>query len=319
MLPQKVREAAERAEQIHRQVYGNTETAPVKVPGAEAAPPSEPPAAPPAVLETPQVPAAPAEPPVVQTANWEEKYRVLDGKYKAEVPRMAQEIRGLKDTIEELRTTVTKATAPPPASPVPIPTEGMTLKQVEETFGEDWAKAVVAIAAQIADDRVTRVRQDFQPQLESVEKRSAETARDSFIRELTTLVPDWQQIDTDDNFTVYLDEVDELSGRSRRQFFSEADKRNDARRVAKFFTTFKGNSTAPAPTAPPAATNPAVEALLQPSTTRVTEVPKGKKVWASADIRQFYVDVRRGRYTPQETQRIESDIFAAQRENRLAA
>src|SRR5207248_2233709 len=107
MLPQKIREAAERAEQIHRQVYGgNTGSEPTPAPVVDAAP-----------IDAPQEPAvqepAPVDPSPVPTVNWEEKYKVLDGKYRAEVPRMAQEIRGLKDANEELRAAIAQATAAP--------------------------------------------------------------------------------------------------------------------------------------------------------------------------------------------------------------
>lgn len=309
MLPQKVREAAERADRLHAEAYGNTTQVTPVQPVVDVDPP---------VVEVPQA-VVPVEPPAAvppaPAANWEEKYRVLNGKYQAEVPRMAEQIRELKSSMQLLQ----EAAAAPAPTPVPaIDVSGITPDQVVEQFGEDFAKAVGAIASQIADQRADQVRGEFKPQLETVEKRSAESAREGYMRELARLVPEWQVIDTDDNFTAFLDEADELSGRSRRFFFQEADKHMDAARVAKFFRAFKGNSTAP--TAPVVPAGPsAIDAMLQPSSNRTSEAPQGKRFWTQADIRKFYVDVRQGRFTPQESKRIESDIFAAQRENRMAA
>lgn len=309
MLPRKVREAAERADKLHAQIYGNTGQQP-----APAEPAPTPPVEPNAPVETPPdstpAPAVP-EPtpaPVVAADPWEEKYRVLNGKYQAEVPRMAAEIRDLKTTMQTLQER-------PAATPAPAPQidfKGMTPEQVVEQFGEDFASAVAAIA----DQRAGRVRDEVGAKLESVEKRTTESARGSFMRDLDRMVPDWQALDVDDRFTAYLDEVDGLSGRSRRFFFQEADKHNDAARVAKFFAAFRATV---APAAAAQATPAAVEQMLQPSSSRVSEQPVGKRIWRQADIRQFYVDVRRGRYSPQEVKRLESDIFAAQHENRLAA
>jgi gas vesicle protein len=316
MLPQKVREAAERAERIHNEVYGNTAPEATPAPAADAAlaavEPQEP--AVPVQDQTPVAPVAPTPAPVAP--NWEEKYRVLDGKYKAEVPRMAAEIRDLKASMQMLQDQLAAQPATPAASPIP---EGMTPAEVVEQFGEDFAKAVGSIATQIAEQRVTKVREEFKPQIERVEKTAADSQRDAYMRELARLVPDWQQIDTEDNFTAYLDEADEFTGRSRRFFFNEADKHMDAPRVAKFFQAFKGNST-PAPAAPvvPAAPS-AIDAMVQPSAVRATQAPQGRRHWTQRDIAQFYADQRRGRYTPADAKRIESDLFAAQREGRIAA
>jgi hypothetical protein len=195
----------------------------------------------------------------------------------------------------------------------------MTPSEVVEQFGEDFAKAVGAIATQIAEQRVGRVRDEFKPQIDRVERTAVESQRDAYMRELGRLVPDWQEIDTDDGFTAFLDEADELSGRSRRTFFQEADKHMDAARVAKFFLAFKGNST-PAPQAPVVPQAPsAIDVMVQPSAVRATQAPQGRRHWTQRDIAQFYADQRRGRYTPADVRRIESDLFAAQREGRIAA
>jgi hypothetical protein len=314
MLPKKVREQAERAEALHRQVYGNT--ANDAAPGESAAPRPEQgevmanqAAAPTAPGQPTEFAAAPAD------DTWEKKYRVLEGKYNAEVPRMAAQLRELRDEIEALRS------APAPAAPAVPQTElgGMTPEDVVEQFGEDFAKAVGAVAARIASQNTDALRQEFQPKLESVEKTTMESARAEFLRELSRLVPDWKAIDQDDGFTAFLDETDPLTGRSRRFFFKEADKHMDAARIAQFFQAFKGNSN-PALQAPAVNGPSAIELQLQPSSNRSSpQSPQGKRYWTSADVRQFYVDVRKGRFTPQEAKRIESDIFAAQRENRFAA
>lgn len=293
MLPRAVREAGERADAILAQINaGNTD---------ESAPGEEQPVEQQAVeeQETPPV-AAPA------SDDWEQKYRALAGKYSAEVPRYAEELRGLKAQVLEL---TERLAAPPQAEALP---SKLTPAQVVEQFGEDFAEAVGAIAAQVADQRNGKL----QKQVEAAQGLATQNARAQFMSDISKAVPDWQAIDQDPRFTAFLDEVDAMSGRSRRDFFADADARNDATRVAAFFTTFRGSI---GPANPPASQNPALQAQLVPSSARTNDAPPGKKVYSTADIRNFYTQARKGLVSAQDYDRIESDIFAAQREGRLTA
>lgn len=312
MLPKQVQEAAERANRIHQEIYGNTEAPAPDAAPAEVVATAEPAPAPAPVAEPAPAP-APAE-----DASWQRKYEVLDGKYRAEVPRMAGQIRDLNATIETLRAEIATVKVAP--APAPTPIEGMTREQVVESFGEDFAKAVAAEAARVVREQTDGLRSELLPKIEGVQQQARTSAREGFIRDLARQVPDFAEIDATEGFTAFLDEIDGMSGRSRRDFFNEADKANDASRIAQFFKAFKGHST-PAPTPAPAPAGPtAVDYALQPDTSsRATPVPPGKRMWTQADIRQFYVDVRKGRFNAADATRIESDIFAAQRENRLAA
>lgn len=310
MLPRPVREAEERANRIHSELYGNT--------GMPPAPAQEPDQEPVVIAREPAAPAPPVPTPAPAPAvdTWETKYRVLEGKYNAEVPRMARDLRELQATIQELRD---QLAAPTPAAPVPS-VEGMTPEQVVEQFGEDFAKAVGSVAERIAQRNSEALRNEFKPKLDEVEQTSRTGARAAFMTQLERAAPNWAAIDATDGFTAFLNEIDALSGLPRRHFFNEADRQNDAARIARFYTTFEALSApAPAPAAP-AGPAPIEYALAPPNGSRASgEPPPSRRMWTSADIRQFYVDVRKGRFTPQDAKRIESDIFAAQRENRLAA
>lgn len=302
MLPRAVREAGERADAILAQLAaGNTAPEPQE---AEPAPEPQQQVTAPAVEPQP----APAPAPAVLSDDWEQKYRALAGKYSAEVPRYADEVRELKAKVNEL--TEKLAT---PAQPL-VPTNKLSPQEVVDQFGEDFAAAVGAIAAQVADERV----KEFRPQVEAAQQTATRSARAQFMAELLKSAPDWQAIDQDPRFTQFLDETDAMSGRPRRDFFNDADARNDATRIAAFFTAFRGStSSVPVPTPP--AQNPAIQAQLAPSSSRNNDAPPGKKLWTQSDIRQFYVQARKGLINQQDFDRIESDIFAAQREGRLAA
>lgn len=299
----KVREQSERADRILAQVYGTTEQAPVieQEQQQEQAPPEQ-------VQE--QVQAKPVE-------DWEQKYRVLQGKYSAEVPRMADEIRELKVKLTSLEDELVEERHKPTAA---MDLKGMTPESVVEQFGDDFAAAVGAIASKIAEQQGNKFRDEIAPKVEEVAKSTARNQRQEFMRELGRLVPNYKEIDLDEGFTRFLDEVDRFSGRSRRSFFNEADKQNDSNRVAEFFLAYEGNK-------PPVEKQKAVEIdprmsvdnHLAPSTSKATSSPQGKKYWTRAEINQFYRDCRVNKYTAEQARQIETDIFAADREGRLAA
>lgn len=270
---------------------------------------------------TPEAPAIQAQPqgeaaPVAQSADqWELKYKVLNGKYQKEVPRLAQEVRELT---EQLRV----ATSATPASPADVVVEahtsGMTPETVKAQYGDDFADAV----ATIADARTSKLRDDLSSKVQAIEVDTAERRRGDFIADLSRLVPNWAVIDSNPGFTAYLDEIDPQTGRARREFFSEADRSNSAARVASFFTSFSGNKT-PAPVTPVVEPAPSVEHLISPDSSRHSEAPEGKKLWSRSEINRFYADSRAqggskpyGRFTAAEYARIDSDISAAAVEGR---
>lgn len=301
MLPKAVREAGEKADALHSGLSGNTDptAAPEKQAPTEDAKPVEQPAK--------------AEPVAQQPAidGWEHKYKVLSNKYSAEVPRLAQELRELKDKFREQSEKMAVA----PVTELP---SGLTPEKVVETFGEDFAAAVGALASKISEQQATKLREEFAPKMDAATSTANANARQAFLRQLSDSVPDWQVIDQEDAFTAFLDEFDQLTGRQRRRFFEEADQANDSHRIISFFTAYREGSSAKKTLQKEVAKN-AMEYSLSPSSVRASEAPVGKKVWSQGEIRKFYTDARRGIYTPSEYERIESDIFAAQNEGRLIA
>lgn len=303
-LNKKVREAEELADRAYREAYGKTEEAPN---GQDAQKPTE------SAPANPDATAGDTTPAVnPNDETWEHKYKVLIGKYSAEVPRMAEQIRELKAKLEEV-----SERKPEPAQEPQLSLKSMTPEAVVEQFGEDFAAAVGAIAARIAEQQGNKVREEFAPRVEEVAERTARTARAEFMRDLTAEVPDWREIDVLDGFTLFLDEVDPLTGRSRRHFFNEADSQNNAVRVAGFFKAFKSKTVADPK--PQVSSRMDIENQLAPPTAQKSDSQQAKKFWTQAEIRKFYQDQRRGLFTVEQARQIESDIFAAGREGRLAA
>ena len=300
-----VLEQNERADRQYEEAYGKT--APVVAPVAPVADPLS------------VVPVVEPPPAVVQPTveNWEQKFRVLQGKFNAEVPVMAAKLRELTDKLRDSDARIATLAATPAPE---LDLNAMTPESVVEKFGEDFAAAVGAVAARVSEASSKKLRDEFIPRVEAVVQSTAKTVRSDFMRELGTLVPDWRAIDTNEDFTAFLDEPEGLSGRARRDYFNEADSANNAPRLAKFFDAFKGQQ-APAPvvTAVLGDSRMSLENQLAPSVVHISTPVAGAKYWTKEDIRKFYSDARRNLYSPAEYKRIETDIFAAAAQGRMAA
>lgn len=304
-MPRAVREAGERADALLQAMNTATQAAqrPPETPQAPVTPPVETPAIVPSpapvVVETPPQP-APADP-------WELRYKVLDGKYKAEVPRFARDNAELRRENDELRAQLqTRSTTPAPPAIAP------GVQSVTDQYGEDFAAAVAAVAqAQVAP-----LREEFTARASQAEERAAQSSRQAFLVELARLVPSFEAIDAEPGFTTYLDEFDAMTGRTRREFFQEADAANNAPRIATFFDNYtRSKIPAQQPAAAPAA--PSVEHLIQPDSQATSEAPPGRKLWKRAEIARFYDDVRRGVYSHADYLRIDADISIAPQEGRV--
>lgn len=295
MLPEAVEKQAKLAEDLHRQFYGNTaEAAPKEEPKAEV-PVAEPAAEAPAPVDPAPVASTPAE-----EESFKRKFDVLQGKYSAEVPRMAAEIRDLKAKLAQAEAALkTKESAPPQPSRI-------TPDEVSE-YGEGFVDFVKRAAA----DSVPADVGEMRATVEQLKGETVRLARDRFFSDLAKAAPQWESLNEDKAFLTWLSGIDPLSGRIRQEIFDEASNSLDAWRVANFFNGYRGEQE-PEPQQP----DPLVQ-QVEPPTTRVSAPPPGKKIWKTSEIAAFYAAVREGRLPRDEAARVEEDIFAAQADGRI--
>jgi len=287
MLPKAVEEQVRRAEDLHRQMYGNTEGNPAPTEEAEVAP-EEPKAA----VETPAEEVVTPE----QESNYKRQLEVLKGKYSAEVPRMAQEIRDLKEELAKFQMNETPQPRPSKLKP----------EEIEE-YGEGFIDVMKRAAAEVVPEDVGQIKK----QVDELRAQTNKLSQERFFNDLSRQAPQWERLNEDKEFLTWLSGIDPFTGRIRQEVFDEATSSRDSWRVANFFNAFGGE---PKPEQP--VTDPLVE-QVEPHTTRVSAPPPGRRIYSTSDIAQFYSAVREGRYSRDEAARIEQDIFAAQSEGRI--
>lgn len=286
---------------------GNTEQ-PAPQPAAPAAPQEAPkePATPAAAPAAPVAPAPQADPGLAQ------RHRVLEGKYNAEVPRLAALAKAEKERAEkaerELEELRKKQNSQPLVSPEEVKEFGEPLVDMARRIAREENRVVVE-----ENEKLKAKVDELGAQVGSTAQVGQRLNTQSFYAALDAKNADWRVINDTPEFLTWLDGVDPLYGRSRQEILDEAQNALDANRVAAFFTAFKADVQSRA-----APRTEALESQITPSTIPGQPVTPdaGKKIWTPALITKFYDDVRRGKYTTEEAGRIELDIQAAPREGR---
>lgn len=328
-LPAGVRKQVERADQLIAQlgIAPPAEPAPAPAPPAEPAPAPPPPAPEPAVAPAPPPPAPPAPAPAPVAEDWEHKYRVLQGKYDAEVPELNRQLRAVRAEVTTLRSDLAAARAAPPPAP-----KRVTQEEIDE-FGPELLDVIARKAQEIYEPIVADLKQqvaNLSTQQKTVVEKSFEEARAKLIDELGRRVPNYQEVNNSPLFIGWLDKDDPYSGEQRGLMLTRAYEANDTERVIRFFTGFLSEHAAVNPNPAPApgsqqGSPPRVDlnGYIAPGTS--TTVPKidgaqgEKRIWRQGEIAAFYAAVNRGDFkkNPDQRARTEADIIAAGREGRV--
>lgn len=303
-MPRAVEEAAKRAEELHAQLYQqqNPEDPSASNPNPNPDPaPQDPPADP--------APKDPQDPPPQDQHKedpWEHKYKVMEGKYRAEVPRLAADNREMRQKLDaltaELESLKSKANEP---------AQSLISAEDREKYGDDLLDVIKRAAQeQVAakDQEIAELKR----RLDGVHQDTAKTAEVTFYDRLGELVPDWVTINAEEGFLKWLDEYDEFTGRTRQDLLSDAENARDAVRVARFFTKWKAEQTQSVATS-----QRALEAQVVPDSNKVVKAPQGKRFFTRAEIQQFYSAARRGEVSAKDMVAMEAEIHAATVEGRI--
>lgn len=264
--------------------------------------------------------------------TYEQRWRSLQGMYNADTTRLRAENNQLSQRLGQLEQLIASLTAPQQAS---TPAQVAAAKLITDKDVEEYGESIEVMRRaareemsgrdqEVADLRrsLAQLQSSVVPKVESVVQRQALNAEQMFWTELSAEVPDWREINANQNFHSWLLEVDPLSGMTRQTYLDNAQGQLDARRVGSFFRTWQsqnGNSVAQQ-TRNVAATQ--LEKQIAPGRGRTaagTTTGNAAKAYARTDVAKFFDDVRKGLYKgrEQERDRIERDIFAAQREGRI--
>lgn len=293
------------------------------------APPSEPSA--PANTDTGVV-GEPIVPPQEQVAAAELEAKLADLAKKLEDSEQRyRSLHGMinkrDQEIEQLRTLLAAVGQAKPAQPEAPAASAETLitPKDEDAFGADLVDMARRAARQELSAERSRLEahiQKLEEQLQGVTSGQSRIVQESFEDKLSKLAPNWTATNVDPDFMLWLQSEQPLTGLSRKAFFDKAASEGNAKLVAEFFNAYAPPVEAVKPPEVPKV-DPRLEAQVAPSRGRAAPAPvaspAAKRTWSGSEIAQFYESKRTGKLRGAEADKIEADIFAAQREGRIAA
>jgi hypothetical protein len=321
-LPKAVQQQIEEADRLVAEMNGDK-------PGANVEPPQDP--------ETgegnqTQEPAAtvvePAQPVSTEPVNqipeetWEQKYHSFKGKYDAEVPRLHAQVRELNQQIQQLIAENAEAKAKASMTQQEPSKPSLITEQDKEAFGPD----LIDLIERATESKISNFRQreeqlvnkikELEGQLGNVSERQVMSDKDRFFMGLAQQVPDWEQINEDQGFLAWLQQVDPVYGVPKHTALTHAYESQDVLRVATIFKAYK-DTLAPKQTSKPK--NQELQRQVAPTRSKNGQDPadaQNQQIWTDVLIQQFYDEARRGLISSDDVVRIENDISAAIAEGR---
>lgn len=299
-IPEAVRRQAERADQLLEQMNQQTQQTEQKDEQQEA-------------QEVQPQEQQPKEADKQKEPDYQQAYRTLQGKYNAEVPRLNQALAeqgkqnsDLKRQIDELSAKVSELSSSPKQDSVKI---------LEDAGYQDDAliTAFKAQNEQLAElqrknDKLQASLQELHGVKDRVarnEETQAQTAAQRFITDIAAAIPDWEAVNDNPQFHAFLSQEEGLSGYTRQDTLSRAEKSLDAATAVKIFKAFKDSLTKR-------------KENISPNSRGSGSAPEGKRLFSREEVAQFYADLARGRIKQgPEAQAKEAEIIEAQREGRI--
>ena len=270
--------------------------------------------------------------------TYAQRWRTLQGQFNAEVPRLRGANKDLQSRVAQLENLLSSISNAPTAAPAAqqsgqkfvtdddVAEYGdsidMMRKVTREEVGSLQGKltqleGVIASLSQSMSGSVI-------PQVQRVAQQQAASSEERFWGNLAQRVPNWQQINNDQDFQSWLLDIDPLTNTSRQTHLEIAQRDLDVNRVVAFFNAFTAASGkfAPQANAQPNRSASELEKQIAPGRARGSaggSAGQTAKTYTPDDIKKFFNDVRSGQYKGRETERdrVERDIFAAQREGRI--
>lgn len=344
-LPDQIRKQSEAVQKLYEELNTDPE-APPQGEGEQSDPPEptqEPQAsdageAPPngQEKETPE-PKKQVNPDAIEGEGFEQKYRTLQGMYNREVPRLLSQNRELGQRLNQMEQLL--ANMQEQQKSEPQPTAENTKPLVSDAEIEEYGPETVDLFRRLSrqetlpyiqkiaelEGTIKDLKTSVVPQVENVVQRERQTTQERFWADIDQAVPDWREINNNQDFHTWLLEYDPMYGSTRQELLEQAQSQFNSQRVVSFFETWKRMN----PThgqeqkAENSSSREELEKQVSPGKSRSASVPTTSegRTYTPEDIREFFKDVSAGKYKGREDERnrIERDIFAAQQQGRIVA
>jgi hypothetical protein len=283
--------------------------------------------------EQPAPKSEPSVPDEGEDGSWEHRYHAMHGRFKKAEAANAS----LRDRVSSLESVIATMQTAAPASgsekPVDLDFGDLDLTPDEmQDYGEDFLKVVgkkaKAELVPVLQKALQRVAQ-LEARLDGVATKTVSDAREKLHSTMDREVPNWRELNGDENFISWLGLPDPYSGGIRHDMLKAAYAAGDISRVKAFFKGFLAEEAVVAP-AQPAADLPGTETVSKvplsdlaapgrAKTAAAQPAPAEKPIITRAQVAAFYADVAANKYRGRDAEKAKAEamIFDAQREGRI--
>ena len=313
-LPKQLQADLEAAEALQAQLNGTT-------------PPGN--TEPQATIDPPQVQDQPATtdetPPAAKTADpFEAKYKVLEGKYRSEVPKLSDALRQAQQQIETLTSQVQELSKKPEPKEDPLVTS-----KDEEAFGADLidlARRVVREETQAVLKRLSTIERavaavaSVSQKVDRIEEVNAQTAEERFWNDVNRLVPDWQDVDNDERWIEFLDTRAKGAAKTHRLLAQEAIAAGNAEAVAELVQVWKDVSGITAQQEKQTQRQRELESQAQPGKSKNSPAAPQQeqgRIWTWKEYEKVFSPNISREYTPAQIAALQADAEKAYLEGRI--
>jgi hypothetical protein len=333
-IPQQILDAGKRSEAIQQAIAGEAEpSVAAQIEGDAPAQSAQP-------APQPQQQELPLQEPQDEV-TWERKFKSLNGRTEAEMRRSREAITQLSQRLEQIeRENQLLKNAAPQQQNGHMEVQPLVTEQEINDYGPEFVDVMRRVAAETAGPLQQEI-QTLRGQLGYVQQETGNAFLNRMNSTLEGMIPNWADLNRDSRFIQWSQLPDIFSGGIRKQLMQEAWNSGDPHRVAAFFQAFLQEEAATNPqgqgqqrSSPPSRmvvsdtpmdprTSGApldLASLAAPGRAHSAGgTPAEKPVYTAADITQFYIDVKLGRYRGHEQRQaaIDHDIMLAQREGRI--
>ena len=248
--------------------------------------------------------------------DFKAKYSTLKGKYDAEVPRLHDELRDLKENVfKKLDNLSEKEDGPSKDDTHEELENNPLLEAFREEYGDDLMKYLDAYF----ESKLPEVVKPVEAKLASMEETQVDVAQAEFATHLDKEVNgEWREAwdGKDPKFTEFLAKPDPSGLYTNSDLADLYSKNWDADKMVKLMNMYFDDGKAPEKKE----TNKEKDALVAPSKKSPVTAPKtndDKINWTPESIRQFEIDDRRGQYSSEESKMMWDDLLSAPSENRI--
>ena len=240
--------------------------------------------------------------------DYEQRYKVLQGKYNAEIPQLRQQINSLKNQLDAIKQ-IGGEDEP----------KAQNVQQAMENLKQEWGNDFVSHISSIVQSEVAKVNS----RVETIETNHAKSSNEQKFQSLANILApmniDFYALENDPDFATWLHQIDEMSGQPRQELLMAAFNAGELQRASLFYKQFsaQNSSTELGQLDTKANKNP-LEEHVQIKTRASADEPAQEEVWTEASIKKFYEDCVAGRLTQEEMEMYERQIFNATKGGRVA-